>query len=193
MRTLPPSPTNFPDEGQVYQPEEDSFLLLQKALEEVRPDDIVLEVGTGSGYIASSIPACRMVIATDISPHAVLSSRAKGVQVIRTDLTAGLCRVFTLILFNPPYIPTLPHERLDDWLEYALDGGLDGRRALTRFLMQVPCILAPEGRVMVLVSSLQNFKICEKLFTASGFSFDITGKKILEDGEELRVYLLKIV
>ena len=190
---MPPSPTNFPDEGQVYQPEEDSFLLLQKALEEVRPDDIILEVGTGSGYIASSIPACRMVIATDINPHAVFSSRAKGVQVIRTDLTAGLCRVFTLILFNPPYIPTLPHERLDDWLEYALDGGPDGRRTLTRFLMQVPCILAPGGRVMVLVSSLQDFKICEKLFTSFGFSFDITGSKFLEDGEELRVYLLKIV
>jgi len=57
----------------------------------------------------------------------------------------------------------------------------------------VPCILAPGGRVMVLVSSLQDFKICEKLFTSFGFSFDITGSKFLEDGEELRVYLLKIV
>lgn len=177
--------------SQVYQPGEDSFLLFQKAREEIRTDDIVLEVGTGSGYIASSIHG-RMVIATDINPHAVLCSHAEGVQVIRTDLTAGLRRIFTLVLFNPPYIPTRSHERLDDWLEYALDGGPDGRRTLSRFIMQVPDILAPGGRVMILVSSLQNFKKCEEFFESAGFVFDIVGNEILEDGEELRVYRIII-
>ncbi|MBP9009300.1 MAG: methyltransferase, partial [Methanospirillum sp.] len=70
---------------------------------EVKPDDIVLEVGTGSGYVASSIQDCRMVVATDINPHAVLSAHERGIQVVRTDLIAGLRRIFSLILFNPPY------------------------------------------------------------------------------------------
>ena len=41
--------------------------------------------------------------------------------------------LFDLIVFNPPYLPTQPEERIDDWLEYALDGGVDGRAVITRF------------------------------------------------------------
>jgi len=43
-------------------------------------------------------------------------------------LFSGLSGPFDLIIFNPPYLPTLPRERIDDWLEYALDGGPTGRR-----------------------------------------------------------------
>ena len=189
---MPPSPTSsVPDEGQIYQPREDTFFLLEKAQAEIKPDDIVLEVGTGSGYIASSVQGSRRVYATDINPHAVLSAHARGIQVVRTDFAAGFRRVFTLVLFNPPYIPTRPDERCDDWLEYALDGGPDGREPLFPFLAQIPEVLKPDGRVLILISSLQNFEKCEELFKSVGFSYEISGHKILEDGEELRIYRLK--
>ena len=194
MRTLPPSPTSsVPDEGQIYQPREDTFFLLEKALAEIMPDDIVLEVGTGSGYVASSLQGCRMICATDINPHAMLSAHARGVAVVRTDFAAGFRRVFTLVLFNPPYIPTRPDERLNDWLEYALDGGPDGREPLFPFLDQIPDVLIPGGRIMILISSLQNFEKCEELFKGAGFFYGIAGHELLEDGEELRIYRLKKV
>ena len=61
---------------QVYSPAEDSFLLLRAALREVRPDDRVLEVGTGSGYIAAGLLGrAARVVATDINPHAAASAQ----------------------------------------------------------------------------------------------------------------------
>ncbi|HOD85454.1 MAG TPA: methyltransferase, partial [Methanoculleus sp.] len=132
---------------QVYTPAEDSFLLLRAALREVRPDDRVLEVGAGSGYIAAGLLGrAARVVATDINPHAAASARARGVEVVRTDLAAGISGPFDLILFNPPYLPTAPEERIDDWLEYALDGGPTGRAVIERFIADAGRVLAPSGR-----------------------------------------------
>ena len=110
------------------------------------PGDWVLEVGTGSGHIAASLAGrAALVVALDINPHAVRAARRRDVEVIRADLFAGVRGPFDLVLFNPPYLPTAPDERLDDWLEYALDGGPDGRRTIARFLDGLPAVLAPAG------------------------------------------------
>ena len=50
--------------------------------------------------------------------------------------------------YNPPYLPTEPEERLDDWLEYALDGGKSGRETIERFAASVGDVLAPGGRIL---------------------------------------------
>lgn len=191
MKTLPPFPTgSVPDKSQVYPPSEDTFLLLNIAKEVIKPDDCVLEVGTGSGYVFHRIPPCRLVVATDINPHAILLAKKPGLHIIRTDLTAGLRKVFSLVLFNPPYLPTLPEERGDDWLEFALDGGPDGRRTVIRFFKQVTDILSDNGRILILISSLQKFNQCEELFSSSGFDYVVSGSEFMDDGEELRVYNL---
>ena len=108
--------------AQVYQPEADTFLLLAAAQAEVRPGDRVLEVGTGSGCIAAALARDCEIVATDINPHAVFCARQKGIDVVRSDLFSGIRGTFDLIIFNPPYLPTQPGERIDDWLESALDG-----------------------------------------------------------------------
>jgi len=94
------------------------------------------------------------IVATDINPHAVFCAREQGVDVIRCDLFSGLRGSFDLILFNPPYLPTQPEERIDDWLEYALDGGATGRDVIERFAAGVGGVLAPGGRILLLVSAL---------------------------------------
>lgn len=188
---MPPYQTGSgADEAQIYTPREDTFLLLKTAGEEVLSSDQVLEVGTGSGCIASGLPSCRLVVATDISPHALRVAKRRRVQGIQTDLVSGLRRVFSLVLFNPPYLPTKPGERLEDWLEYALDGGEDGREVLERFLGMVPEVVIPGGRILLLVSSLQDFAETEDLFSRYGFSKEIKDRERLDDGEELRVYRL---
>ena len=115
------------DPDQVYHPDADSYLLLEAAHAEVKCGDRVIEIGTGSGLIACGISEVASVVATDINPHAAICAKRCGVEVVRTDLIAGICGIFDLVLFNPPYLPTQSEERIDDWLEYALDGGVTGR------------------------------------------------------------------
>ncbi|MDD5446547.1 MAG: 50S ribosomal protein L11 methyltransferase, partial [Methanocellales archaeon] len=55
----------------VYEPAEDSFLMVEAVLREVQKSDRVLEIGTGSGIISMFVKDRAQVIATDISPQAV--------------------------------------------------------------------------------------------------------------------------
>jgi release factor glutamine methyltransferase len=178
------------DPGQVYWPEADTYLLLEAALAEVSTGDRVLETGTGSGFIAAELSRAGQVVATDINPHAVMAAIRRGVETIRTDLLAGICGSFDLIIFNPPYLPTTPEERIDDWLEYALDGGPDGRDLIERFAQTVGDVLARKGRILILISSLTGLHEVEVLFSQQGFSSEIVREEIVE-GEVL--YVLKMV
>ena len=178
------------DPAQVYLPAEDTNLLLKAAQDEIRPGDRVLEVGTGNGGIAIALgPAASLCIATDINPHAAAHALAQGVDVVRTDLYAGLRGPFDLVIFNPPYLPTQPEERLDDWLEYALDGGQDGRSVIRRFAADVRRVLAPSGRVLLLISSLTGLQEVSGIFSLQGFFVAIVHQERVED--EI-LYVLKI-
>ena len=178
------------DSGQVYQPEADTYLLLEAALAESRTGDRILEIGTGSGHIAAELSRIADVLATDINPHAVGAARDRGVETIRADFFAGLKGTFNLIIFNPPYLPTRPEERIDDWLEYALDGGLNGREAITRFANEAGRVLAWGGRILLLISSLTGLHEVQTLFSAQGFSSEVLREQVVED--EI-LYVLKIV
>lgn len=177
------------DPSQVYSPEADTVLLLDAARAEAKRGERVLEVGTGSGLIAREIAKIASVVATDISPHAVIAARDCGVEVIRTDLYAGIRGLFDLILFNPPYLPTQPEERVDDWLEYALDGGESGRTVIERFSRCVGDILAPGGRILLLVSSLTGPSEVRALFSRAGWTVSIVRQQVAEDE---MLYVLKI-
>lgn len=173
---------------QVYQPEADTYLLLSQVLTEIRDTDTVLEVGTGSGMIAQACSRrARRCFATDINPHACAMARSMGVEVIRTDLYAGLRGPFDLIVFNPPYLPTQDDERIDDWLEFALDGGADGRATIRRFASGLQRILHPFGRVLLLVSSLTGIEETRKLFAEEGLLSFIVAEETTE-GERLVIF-----
>ena len=63
-------------------------------------------------------------------------------------------RKFDVILFNTPYLPTENDEVLDDNLNYAFDGGLDGRKVIDLFLNEVKNYLNDGGIVQLIQSSL---------------------------------------
>lgn len=172
---------------QVYQPEADTYLLLSSVKNEIRNSDTVLEVGTGSGIIAQACSERARCVATDVNPHACRMAHEMGVEVVRTDLYAGLKGPFDLILFNPPYLPTAENERIDDWLEYALDGGADGREVIRRFASGLHRILHPYGRVLLLVSSLTGIPETRELFAEQGFISFIVSEETTE-GERLVVF-----
>jgi release factor glutamine methyltransferase len=150
------------NEDEVYRPSEDTYLLRDAALDELRPDDDVLEVGTGSGVVAEAVAeGARRVVATDVNPDAVRAARDRGVPAVRTDLVAGIGATFDLVLFNPPYLPD--DERTpDDAMSRALGGGETGREVADRFLDAVPRVLAPDGRVLLVASSLSGVEYFEE-------------------------------
>ena len=178
------------DPAQVYTPEADTYLLLDAARVEVKAGDRVLEIGTGSGLIAAELAQVTGVVATDINPHAVLCARQKGVDVVQSDLFCGIRSTFDLIVFNPPYLPTQPEERINDWLEHALDGGLNGRVVIGRFAGQAGRVLAPKGRILLLISSLTGLPEVRDLFFKEGFVSEILLRKAVEDET---LYVLRIV
>jgi release factor glutamine methyltransferase len=149
------------DDPSVYPPREDTELLLPFA--DAGPGQTVLEIGTGSGAIAERVAASgTRVLATDLNPAALRRLHARGlrseerVELVRTDLAAGLRR-FDRILANPPYLPTPVAARDPDrWVNLALDGGPDGCATWARIVDSLGDHLAPGGAAFVLESSRQD-------------------------------------
>ena len=174
----------------VYPVEADTLLLREAARAEVIPGDVVLEVGTGSGTIAAALAATAGVVATEINPHAAAAAHRLGVEVIRTDLVSGLCGRFTLVIFNPPYLPTAPGDRIPDWMERALDGGATGREVIARFLHDVGRVLAPGGRILLIISSLTGEAEVERLLEREGYTQEKV-RSMEYEGETLSVLRLR--
>ena len=133
-------------ETQVYGAAEDSHLLARAAVERVESDDLVLDVGTGSGYVAATVAETTgaRVVGSDLNPHACRRAREAGIEAVRADLvTPFRDGTFDWVLFNPPYLPTPEGEERDDWMERALSGGESGREVIDPFLDTVRRVVEP--------------------------------------------------
>lgn len=177
----------------VYQPAEDSRLLAEVATERIDPADRVIDVGTGSGFVAEEIASetGASVIGTDLNPHACRQARERGVQVVRADLLDPFAGdVADVVVCNPPYLPIgaedaasvgaegdsgAPGEqdgssRDGDWMTVALSGGETGREVIEDLLADVGRVLAPGGEVLLLVSSLTGVDEVAARASDAGFS-----------------------
>jgi len=146
----------------VYKPSDDTFLLCQHL--DISPGERMLEIGCGCGLV--SIVAAKRgatVVATDISPLAVQNTlenvERHGLQD-RIDVRLGYLfepirpeEQFTLIAFNPPYLPVT---REDEAFDQAWAGGPDGRRVTDAFLGQCTNFLERKGRILLVQSSLSD-------------------------------------
>ena len=139
----------------VYRPAEDSQLLLKHATPRFRGD--VLDIGTGSGYLAlnaASNPNVSSVVAVDINPEAVKAAklwaqtRNVTVDVRQGDLFEPIHEeVFDLIMFNAPYLPSEGEPDEPSW-----SGGATGKEVLIRFLDEAKNYLKPEGEIIIVYS-----------------------------------------
>jgi release factor glutamine methyltransferase len=165
---------------EVYQPAEDSDLLARTALDHVDRDDTVLDVGTGSGYVAARITeeTGPRTLGSDLNPHACQQARDHGVEAVRANLLDPFRDdALDAVLFNPPYLPTPPEKEWDDWLEHALSGGESGRRVIEPFLGDVRRVLANEGRALLLVSTLTGVEAVRDLARDNG----LTTRQVAEE------------
>jgi len=162
----------------VYPPSEDSGLLAAAAA--ARVDGLVLEVGTGSGWVAERVSgAADRVVGSDINPHACRAARERGVEAVRADLVSAFpADTFDAVLFNPPYLPDLPVDHPegepfgDDWMGRALSGGDTGREVIARFLDDVDRVVVPGGTVLLVVSTLSGFEEVVSLAERAGFGHE---------------------
>lgn len=168
----PPSLAQRRDLEQVYQPAEDSHLLARAAESVVSDGERALDVGTGSGFVAATLAeAGADVVATDVNPLACQQARERGVSVVQANLADPfVAGAFDLVTFNPPYLPTPPEAERTDWMEKALSGGEDGRRVIDPFLATVGRVLAPGGRVLLLVSTLTDVEAVRALARENGLN-----------------------
>ena len=166
---------------EVYDPAEDSYLLADAAVNYAQTGMRVLEIGTGTGFVSSVLHANVNVdlMATDINPHAAKCAKSNGIEVMRTDMFDGLKAepCFDMIIFNPPYLPTSDDEKVPGWLNYAFDGGSDGRMAVERFLDNVCEYLVSDGIILLLVSSLTGIEYVSSRMGALSFDVEIVGRE----------------
>ena len=167
-------------DNNVYVPAEDSYLLADNLL--VKEDMNVLEIGTGSGIVA--MYASRLshnITVTDINFDACelarknfMANNIEGVEILFGNLFEVVKnRKFDIILFNTPYLPTENDDVIEDNLNYAFDGGLNGRKVIDLFLNEVKNHLNDGGIVQMIQSSLSDIEKTLNILDEQGFIAEI--------------------
>lgn len=105
------------------------------------------------------------------------SNGARNISFLQSDLFEKVEGKSDSILFNPPYLPTSGEERLAGPLNYAFDGGEDGRKTLDRFLEEFDKFLAPRGRLLLVQSSLNHMERTILILKNKGFEVQILDQK----------------
>lgn len=167
----------------VYAPTAYSSVLLIRNVA-VQPDDLALDLGTGSGVYAVGIAmrGARRVVAVDVHESALetaqrnaeLNSVAGRIEFRRGSMfePVGAGEKFSLIVSNPPCLPSPPGD-----VDLIIPGtimlsGPDGAHHATILLEQAPAHLLPGGRVVFVYPSTSNPR---KIFGLldQGYEYDI--------------------
>jgi release factor glutamine methyltransferase len=150
----------------VLVPRPDTETLFEAALEYIAKNDSLsaLDLCTGSGALAISLKKERpslSVTASDISAEALETAALNArrllgeseVSLVHGDLFENLSDRYSIIVSNPPYIPSseLPYLAPEVQLEpaLALDGGEDGLALIRRIVAEAPDHLPPGGVLLL--------------------------------------------
>lgn len=154
------------DYEHVYEPAEDSFLLidaLEKDLEYIKSKNptFCLEVGSGSGVVITAFGMAfpnTLCFSTDINFKACCMTKSTAfknnvlLDTVNMDLVhCFVDKKFDVVIFNPPYVVTERNECGGCGIEASWAGGVKGREVTDRLLPMIPKILSTNGTFYLLL------------------------------------------
>lgn len=173
-----------------------SALLGTAVLAEVRDDDRVLDMGTGSGVNAIlAASKSRDVVAVDINPHALEAARENAerngvgdrITVLHSDVFDAVDGRFDLIVFDPPFRWFAPR----DLFEVAITD--EDYRALTAFFRDARAHLTPRGRMLVFFGTSGDLSYLKRVAADAGFTSEVLGRQELtRDGWRVEYFTFRM-
>lgn len=136
----------------MYLPAEDTYLLAECALQ--YRGRRALEIGVGSGVVAQALARNFEIVAgSDVDPAALRRCKEQNPELMLAccDAASAFCGPFDLVVSNPPYLPDDGKARKKD---LTVHGGPTGVEAAVHFIESALPLLAREGRMLVVASSL---------------------------------------
>jgi len=172
----------------VYEPEDDSFLLLEsieKFLYNFDNNDLkICEVGVGSGFVISGVAKSfpnNVFSGVDINPDAIVSTKSRfekinnKINLYNGNLLEPIKEKQDLIFFNTPYLPCEEGEIFENLeiIDKAIYGGEKGYEIIEEFILQISDKLNLNGCVFMLFSNLSNKIYIDELLNKLFFNFEI--------------------
>lgn len=141
----------------MYVPSDDTFLLAD-CIKQYRGRQ-ALEIGVGSGLLLNLLEKnFASVAGSDIDLRALEHCRGRsGAMLACCDAASAFAGRFDLIVSNPPY---LPDDRVRDT---TVHGGPAGIETTIHFVQSALPLLAHDGRMLFVVSSLADSSTLDRL------------------------------
>jgi len=189
---------------EVYEPAEDTFLLLDTI--DINPAESVLEIGSGTGIISLWCAQHQAnVIASDINPFAIellKKNIRKNTSDLRGILKARMGDMydsidprerFDVIIFNPPYLPegSIEESKKLGWIDTATNGGREGIQPSLRFLNKLPYHLKKRGRAYLIVSSFSTVERIQSTILVNDMHYKVL-QQLRCNNELLEVYKITL-
>ena len=163
-------------------PRNETEILVEYCIKNVKKGDKILEIGIGSGIISISIALEKSVFidSTDISSPAIYVARknvkrfnlGNRIRIFHKDLFPRFKKKYDFIISNPPYIDSYELKSLREKglvdPEVSLDGGKKGLIIIRKIILNAKDYLKKNGKLIFEIGYNQKDEV-ENLLKENGF------------------------
>ena len=172
-------------EAEPYPPSEDTFFLADYIKNE--KGESALDIGTGSGYLASILEkSFSVVVGTDLVFNVLKKQGYFTTNNVCCNGADAINQQFDLVICNMPYLNT------DEVSDVRTDGGKDGLEIPIKIIDSAKSRIKPGGKFIYVTSSLSDFKKLISYTKLAGFDVSILAKKKLFFEELILIQAIRL-